>query len=142
MNMTKFLAPALAGALLIGAAHAEPVGKVSNVEGDILALRGGETVALVSGDAVLANDRIIARDAASASVEAFGCVSAVETGAMVTVNDAMCDAAPVSFGSAQVGAIAASNLFVTAALIATPAIIGVAISESDDEERNVEPVSP
>lgn len=140
MNTSKLLAPAIGAICLFGAAHAEPVGTVSNVEGEVFALRGNDTVVLSSGDELLVNDRIVARENAAATVDAFGCASTLASGAMVTVNTAMCDAEPVSFGYAQGSeGFALSNLFITGALIATPAIIGIAISESDNDSS---PASP
>lgn len=140
--MIKILAPALGGALMIGAAHAEPVGTVSSVEGDVFAIRGNDSVALTAGDSVLLNDRIVARADAAASVDAFGCTSAVAEGTIVMVNDGMCASSPVSFGFAQ-GTEGVPSILITGAMLAAPAIIAYAISESDDDdERNEVPVSP
>ncbi|RFB04494.1 hypothetical protein [Parvularcula marina] len=138
MNAIKILAPAFGAAFLIGAAHAEPVGTMTSVEGEVFALRGNETIALSAGDELLANDRVVAREAATATIDAYGCASTLNSGAMISVNDTMCGAEPISFGYAQAEGFAFSNFFITAALIATPAIIGIAISESDDDD----PVSP
>lgn len=141
MNMKTLLTTALSGAILVGAAHAEPVGSVSNIEGEVFALRGAETITLSNGDAVNAEDRIIARDGSSAVVDAYGCAASLSSGAMVTVSDSFCEASPVSFGYAQTGA-EITPLLITAAMIAVPVAIGIAVSDDDDETENPVPVSP
>ena len=141
MNMKTLLTTALSGAMLFGAAHAEPVGTVSNIEGEVFALRGAETITLSNGDAVNAEDRIIARDGSSAVVDAYGCAASLSSGAMITVSDSFCATSPVSFGYAQTGA-ELTPLLVTAAMIAVPVAIGIAVSDDDDETENPVPVSP
>ena len=157
--MKKFSTLLLCGALALGQAAAQQVGKVTNLTGEpgqVVAMRGNAAHILFEGAPVFLNDRVIAPAGSSVRIEAFGCNKPLRSGTMINVSEAMCKAKPASFTSATTtttnspalaapgivgGGMGTTAAIVGGAALTTPAIIGAASSESDGDD-GLTPASP
>lgn len=113
----------------------------TSADTSVFAVRGGETLNLVAGDAVFAGDRIMTSGEGAATVSFAGCSVDVPAANMIVLSDDFCDATIEGPGFGQEANLQLGLLPILGGLAAVGAITGIVIAATDDDDVDA-PTSP
>ena len=138
-EMKTFLAATALIVFSAGAALAQQVGSVSEIDGEVWVVRGEQTYTLGKGDGIFDGDRVITQKGGTATISIDSCAKALPEQASILVDDAFCDKSPVILGSGTETVFGAEGPVGTAPFVLGAALLGAAgLAATDDDS----PTSP
>jgi hypothetical protein len=137
--MKKIFAGAIAALLLAGAASAQPIGTVSEIDGEVWVVRGEKTYTLSKGDAIFEGDRVITQKGGTATIDAYSCPKPLPEQASIVADSGFCAKDPVRLGSGQETTFSSGGTVGTAAFALPVVVAAVAAAAASDDD---EPSSP